>query len=146
MKTNEFDKEVLELVRELNSTVSVCKQWAVSNIPPDGLSQARMQILLYLKDNGSSPMRNLNEYLGTSATNITGLIDGLESEGFVLRTPDPNDRRITRIEITPSGIKIAQKEWSKYEQSCASSFTDLPPAKRKQILQALKDIRQLVQK
>lgn len=146
MKTNEFDKEVLELVRELNSTVSVCKQWAVSNIPPDGLSQARMQILLYLNDNGSSPMRDLNEYLGTSATNITGLIDGLESEGFVLRTPDPNDRRITRIEITPSGIKIAQKEWSKYEQSCASSFTDLPPAKRKQILQALKDIRQLVQK
>ncbi|MBN4076021.1 MarR family transcriptional regulator, partial [Gammaproteobacteria bacterium AH-315-E17] len=83
MKNKKIDNEVMEFVRELLTVITISKHWATSKIPIDGLSQARMLILMYLRDTGSSPMRGLNKHLGTSATNVTGLVDGLELEGLV---------------------------------------------------------------
>lgn len=34
---------------------------------------------------------------------MTGLIDGLEATGFVVRRPDPHDRRALHVELTVKG-------------------------------------------
>jgi DNA-binding MarR family transcriptional regulator len=39
---------------------------------------------------------------------MTGLIDGLASTGFVVRAPDPDDRRAQRVELTSRGRDAAQ--------------------------------------
>ncbi|PCJ39826.1 MAG: hypothetical protein COA71_13150 [SAR86 cluster bacterium] len=146
MKNKKIDNEVMEFVRELLTVITISKHWATSKIPIDGLSQARMLILMYLRDTGSSPMRGLNKHLGTSATNVTGLVDGLELEGLVVRKPDSIDRRVTKILITETGKRKVQEEWFKYETSCASTFIDIEPAKRRGILKALKELRQQIEK
>ncbi len=140
-----MDKDIFELVREINATVSVCKQWAVSNIPQNGLSQARMYTLIYLRDNGSSPMRDLKNFLGTSPTNITGLVDGLEQDGFVTRVADPEDRRVTRIVITDSGKRRLKNDWQQYEANCAQSLKGLDKLSRQKILSALTELRLQIQ-
>jgi DNA-binding MarR family transcriptional regulator len=38
-------------------------------------------------------------------SNITQLMDRLESDGLVQRVEDPNDRRAVRAAITPMGVK-----------------------------------------
>ncbi|MBB5203605.1 DNA-binding MarR family transcriptional regulator [Inhella inkyongensis] len=48
-------------------------------------------------------MKQLSHYLMVSGGNVTGLTDQLEAEGWVVRTPDPEDRRSWILQLTPQG-------------------------------------------
>jgi DNA-binding MarR family transcriptional regulator len=49
--------------------------------------------------------RELAEGMSIGGPALVRHIDRLEAEGLVAREPDPHDRRITRISITPMGRK-----------------------------------------
>ena len=51
-------------------------------------------------------MRRLVERLGCDASNVTGIVDRLETRGLVERTACPHDRRIRIVRLTPRGAKI----------------------------------------
>jgi DNA-binding MarR family transcriptional regulator len=55
------------------------------------------------------PMGALAEKLSCDASYITGLADQLEERGLVSREPDPDDRRVRRLVITPLGEVTAAK-------------------------------------
>jgi DNA-binding MarR family transcriptional regulator len=62
-------------------------------------------------------MTALSERLMVTCGNITGITDQLEREGLVVRTPDPLDRRVNIVNLTPVGLKRfrilarAHEEW-----------------------------------
>jgi DNA-binding MarR family transcriptional regulator len=69
-----------------------------------GLSIAKYSVLMHLATAGS-PLA-LSEVAARSRcvrSNITQLIDRLESEGLVERVSDPRDRRIIRARLTAAG-------------------------------------------
>jgi DNA-binding MarR family transcriptional regulator len=43
------------------------------------------------------------------APNVTRKVQQLEQEGYVVRHPDPDDRRATRIELSPTGRRTLQR-------------------------------------
>lgn len=45
----------------------------------------------------------LAELASVSRATITGLLDSLERDGYVLRQPDPSDRRQMSVRLTPAG-------------------------------------------
>jgi len=51
------------------------------------------------------PMGRLAETLGCDASNVTGLVDRLESRGLVRRRPSERDRRIKVLQLTPAGLR-----------------------------------------
>jgi DNA-binding MarR family transcriptional regulator len=51
-------------------------------------------------------MRLIGERLMVHPTSVTNTIDRLELAGLVVRKPNPQDRRGTLAEITPSGRKV----------------------------------------
>jgi DNA-binding MarR family transcriptional regulator len=51
----------------------------------------------------------LAEQLGVDAPTVTRKIQQLEREGFVTRHPDPDDKRATRISITPTGKRTFER-------------------------------------
>jgi DNA-binding MarR family transcriptional regulator len=53
-------------------------------------------------------MGELAELLYCDASNVTGIVDRLESRGLVERTPDPNDRRVKRLVLTQQGRTLWQ--------------------------------------
>ena len=48
-------------------------------------------------------MRDIADGMGYDASHITALVDQLEARQLVERRPDPADRRVKRIVITPKG-------------------------------------------
>ena len=136
------DASALTLVRELHELIPLYARWASSKIPKDGLTPARMRVLLTLKDHGSSLMREIKDCLHTSATNITGLVDGLEAEGLVVREVDPEDRRVFRIALTPEGLRRCTEEWSRYEALCAKTFEDMDPGRLADLAKTLVELRE----
>jgi DNA-binding MarR family transcriptional regulator len=51
----------------------------------------------------------LADLLGVDAPTVTRKVQQLEHEGFVARHPDPDDRRATRIELSPAGRRTLQR-------------------------------------
>ena len=54
-------------------------------------------------------MTTLADLLGVDAPTVTRKVQQLEQEGFVARHPDPDDRRATRIELSPAGRRTLQR-------------------------------------
>ena len=72
-----------------------------------GLGGSDSQFMTLLQTYGPLTPRQLAEYTGLTSGTITGVIDRLESHGFVTRKPDPADRR--KVVVTPSLEKIQEK-------------------------------------
>ncbi|MEV6650998.1 MarR family transcriptional regulator [Streptomyces sp. NPDC051219] len=67
-------------------------------------AQARVLGLLSLEP---LPMRRVAEKLKCEPSNVTGIIDRLETRGLVERRPDPADRRVKLAAPTAEGVRTA---------------------------------------
>ena len=72
-----------------------------------GLGASDSQFMTLLQTYGPLTPRQLAEHTGLTSGTITGVIDRLESHGFVTREPDPADRR--KVVVTPSVQAIQEK-------------------------------------
>src|ERR1700753_2454948 len=59
-----------------------------------------------------SPVRTqaaLAEAIGADKTRIIGTLDELQHAGYIERRPDPDDRRVRLLDITPAGRTVKNK-------------------------------------
>ena len=71
---------------------------------PTGLSLAKLGALRHLAEaNEPLALGQLAERISCVKSNVTQLVDRLESDGMVRRVPDPDDRRSVRALITDLG-------------------------------------------
>jgi DNA-binding MarR family transcriptional regulator len=78
------------------------------NLAAHHISQGRFSVLLLLlnKQAGCAQARTpaeLADLCGVTRATMTGLIDTLERDGLVTREPDPVDRRMMLVNLTPRG-------------------------------------------
>jgi DNA-binding MarR family transcriptional regulator len=72
------------------------------------LNPGELKTLGALAD-GPQPMGAIARLLRCDASNVTWLADRLEERGFVERRPDPDDRRVKTLSLTPAG-RTAQRQ------------------------------------
>jgi len=70
------------------------------------LSPAQCHVLHLIEPDQPIPMGRLAEALACDASNVTGLIDRLESRGLIRRMPSDDDRRIKVLELTRAGVRL----------------------------------------
>ncbi|MFD7702981.1 MarR family winged helix-turn-helix transcriptional regulator [Streptomyces caelestis] len=68
-------------------------------------AQAKLLSLLSLEP---LPMRKLAQRLKCEPSNVTGIVDRLESRGLVERRPDPADRRVKLAAATAEGRRVTR--------------------------------------
>ena len=79
-------------------------------LAPIDLTFARYELLVRLYFHaGSLPLSQLGKALQIHQTSITSLVDRLEKQGLIERTPHPTDRRSTLARMTPSGRALTAK-------------------------------------
>ena len=70
------------------------------------LSPAQCHVLHLLEPVRPIPMGQLAETLACDASNVTGLVDRLESRGLIRRRASEEDRRVKVLELTPTGARL----------------------------------------
>ena len=70
------------------------------------LSAAQCHVLHLIEPNQPVAMGQIAESLACDASNVTGLVDRLESRGLVRRQPSSGDRRIKVLELTQAGARL----------------------------------------
>lgn len=63
----------------------------------------RFDLLAQLDRAEALKMNELSQRLMVTGGNVTGLADQLQHEGWLVREPVENDRRATRLRLTPAG-------------------------------------------
>lgn len=74
-------------------------------------TQGRFAVLraLYFAEGGTLSQRQIRDDIRVTAPNVSQLINSLEVEGLVRRQVGYPDRRVTRVSLTPSGRRLAEK-------------------------------------
>ena len=105
------------------------------------LSGPKLFALRYL-DQAEKAMRitDLAGCIGSGKSNVTQLVDRLESDGFVQRARDPDDRRGVTVELTRRGRRHYQdgkKIVEQAEEEIMSIFTSVERAQFEAYLRRL---------
>ncbi|WP_224386489.1 MarR family winged helix-turn-helix transcriptional regulator [Pseudonocardia sp. ICBG1293] len=86
--------------------------------------------LLGLIDSGPRPMAELSRELGIEKATLTGLVGRAESRGLVVREVVPENRRSTRVRLTPHGAATAGAFYRELADSFDAVLGVLPPEDR----------------
>jgi MarR family transcriptional regulator, organic hydroperoxide resistance regulator len=70
------------------------------------LSPAQCHLLHLIEPGQPLPMGRLAETMACDRSNVTGLVDRLESRGLVCRKESPDDRRLKVLALTPAGARL----------------------------------------
>ena len=107
-------------------------------LTPTGLSLAKLGALRHLAEAGQPlPLGQLAERIACVKSNVTQLIDRLESDDLVRRVPDPSDRRSVRAEITPQGRERYQAGMDALNAAESDLVAELEMADRDQLQRLL---------
>lgn len=97
--------DTLDLVmRAVNSTLlGGAEFWARLN-----LTMPQLKVLMLLGAHDGVPVSWLASRMRVSPPNVTGILDRLETQGWVRRANDAHDRRVVRVVLTPEGHRLLQ--------------------------------------
>jgi DNA-binding MarR family transcriptional regulator len=95
-----------ELAEELGSVLGRMYTFLRRSIFPKEMSIAQALCLAVLRDRGPQRVSDLAEIEGVRQPTCTGLVNAMETEGWVVRRVDGTDRRAVIVEITDSGREI----------------------------------------
>jgi DNA-binding MarR family transcriptional regulator len=85
-------------------------------------------------------MRVMGERLQLHPTSVTNIVDRLQADGLVRRTPHPTDRRATLVEITEAGAALRDAA-TKSVTSIDFGLTGLTPEQETQLTELLGKVR-----
>lgn len=90
-------------------------------------SPNEISILILLQNNNSiTTSTQLRVVLGVSKALVSRSVTSLEQKGIVLVKPDPNDKRISHIELTENAIPVLEKISIEIEKINQALFKDIP--------------------
>ncbi len=104
-----------------------------SRLAEHGITLAQFDMLLTLCHGDGVTQQDLAERLLVTKANIVGLIDRAGAAGLVERRPDPEDRRVNRIHVTPAGRKLAGKVRPGQDELIREIFGHLSEAELRQL-------------
>ncbi|GAA3838026.1 MarR family winged helix-turn-helix transcriptional regulator [Streptomyces phyllanthi] len=100
----------VELVTHLTRLVArLVQDFEASVHRPLGMTWAGFRIMNTLWVFGDLEQREIARISGTSRASVSSAINTLEERGLVERRRETGDRRLVRVSLTPSGLKMLYK-------------------------------------
>jgi DNA-binding MarR family transcriptional regulator len=108
-----------------------------------GLSQGRFVILMLLnrRNEPVSPAELADGADVTRAT-VTGLLDVLEGDGLIARTPRKDDKRMIDVRITKRGRELLERTLPDHYARIGSFMANLTRAEKKTIIDLMAKVRE----
>lgn len=93
---------------------------------PYDLSTPQYAILFHATVEGV-PLSHICQEMVADNSNLTRLVDRLEARGLVRRAPDPRDRRVTLVQLTPEGKALIDELRPRHRDYIERRMSHLTP-------------------
>ncbi|MBY6239604.1 MarR family winged helix-turn-helix transcriptional regulator [Methylosinus sp. Sm6] len=127
---------------ELLSLALLIDRDCARRLAPHRLSEGKFVVLFLLHDriDGLSPYE-LADRAGVTRATITGLLDGLERDGFLARHSHSVDRRKVSVLLTEHGRTLAKELFEEHARWIASLFSGFSEGDRQHLSRLLGRVR-----
>lgn len=116
-------------------------------LKPFKLTQSQFNVLMLLRyqsEKGELNQTRLGRMLLVNRSNVTGLVDRMERDGYVARGAEAGDRRVKNVHMTEAGRKICDKAAKAYFARIQEIISPLSPTGVKDLNKKLDEIRQRI--
>jgi DNA-binding MarR family transcriptional regulator len=89
-------------------------------------------------------MSELSQRMMVTGGNVTGITDGLEKEGLVVREVDSTDRRVFRVKLSAEGQRQFRRMAAEHEQWVVELFEGVSMKHKNQLVELLGELKQQI--
>lgn len=132
----------IEIFDSLHDFVHVFRARAsqrLEAVQPD-LTFSEVRILLRAGHTPGLTQKELIEITHVDKAQITRMLDRLETQGWVTRVPDEQDKRVRRLQLTPQGGALFARLRDAQHQVADELFRDFPVALREQMYSMFRQV------
>jgi DNA-binding MarR family transcriptional regulator len=113
--------------------------------PEHGVSLAQYHLLAPLSGGDAQTIRALAEAAGVAPPTATRMLEGLDRDGLVTRTPSATDRRCVVVDLTPTGRDAVTRTEQAIVAGRARVAESLTETERKQAAALLRRLAVVVE-
>jgi DNA-binding MarR family transcriptional regulator len=135
------DELSLRAYEEWAQTLHVQRQLALRLMPDKDMHPGQARCIWAISTNDGITQRDLAELLHVSRPTVTAMLQRLERSGFVERSNDADDARLTRICLTPSGRELDGKLRAFHRDYINATIGSMSEADRSQFVRLLGVLR-----
>ena len=118
--------------RRAGSRVRVLRQEAGAGLTPSQLSA-----LAVIANHGPLTLGALADHERVAPPSITKVVTKLEAQSLVVRTPDPADRRIAWVAVSPEGASLLAESRRRKTAWLTARIRELSPDQQRRLAGAL---------
>jgi DNA-binding MarR family transcriptional regulator len=107
----------------------------------DECTMPRFDLLANLERDDGQTLASLSRRMLVTAGNLTGLVDRAERDGVVERRADPNDRRLSRVYLTPKGRELITSLMPTHSSHITELLAGLEASDRRELRRLLGKLR-----
>jgi DNA-binding MarR family transcriptional regulator len=126
------DSEYAAISHELSVFVRRAVRMRDSRRDPSGigLDRAAYHLLSRLATDGPGRLSALAVDMGVDLSVVSRQVAALEAAGLVVRTPDPSDRRASRVAATDAGVDLFHRNRAELRRKLRVLLADWTEAER----------------
>src|SRR5256885_10003405 len=109
-----------------------------------GLSPSQQSALAVIANHGPLTLGTLADHERVAPPTITKVVSKLECDGLVTRTPDPDDRRVCRVAISPAGDALLEESRRRKTAWLTERISQLDADRQRRLADALDVLDELV--
>ena len=108
---------------------------------PLGIHPGEFALMRFVAASEGQSQQALAERLGIPPSRMVAKVDSLEESGLVERRPDPADRRVRALHLTPKGRRLLKRAGEIAVSYESRLCEDLAPAEREQLIDLLQRLQ-----
>ena len=109
-----------------------------------GLSPSQQSALAVIANHGPLTLGALAEHERVAPPSITKVVSKLECDGLVTRAPDPTDRRVCRVAISPTGEALLEESRRRKTAWLTARISQLDADRQRRLADALDVLDELI--
>jgi MarR family transcriptional regulator, transcriptional regulator for hemolysin len=125
----------------LHDVARLLKRRFEQNARGSGLTRSQWQVLAYLANNEGINQSGLADLLEIEPITLCRIVDKLQTLRLIERHPDPSDRRVWLLRLTPAALPKLSQLRGLGEVTCWEALDGIPEADTERLLKTLQTLK-----
>lgn len=144
-KTVSKKTAIAEIVQSFRRIFKAIHHYSEEVLKAFGVTGPQLWLLKTLREEGGTSVGELSEKMYLHISTVSGIIDRLETKGYVVRKREAPDRRVVTVHLSAAGKRIVDKAPEPSQGKLLYSLESLSKEEVLEMHQALQKIVRLME-